>query len=99
LGSLAPPRGSTAVRNAYGIPTPMRFSTEHVQVPSPIAVGDQIDDPVLPVPVANRLDESSIRALKVPTPSQTDGRDAALQQCQTFLLALDDGHTDASLLG
>jgi hypothetical protein len=28
LGSSALPRGSTAVRNAYGIPTPMRFSTE-----------------------------------------------------------------------
>jgi hypothetical protein len=28
LGSSALPRGSTVVRNAYGIPTPMRFSTE-----------------------------------------------------------------------
>ena len=28
LGSSALPRGLTAVRNAYGIPTPMRFSTE-----------------------------------------------------------------------
>jgi len=28
LGSSAPPRGSTAGRSSYGIPTPMRFSTK-----------------------------------------------------------------------
>jgi hypothetical protein len=33
LGSLAPPRGATVVRNAYGIPTPMRFSTEQGEGP------------------------------------------------------------------